>query len=233
MNGDEFTIREKDLIEFKKRRYVRLEIQKAIRKGEIVRPETCQLCAGKKGGIEAHHVDYGKPYEIKWLCSPCHGLAHRSDHPLNPANNPQSQIRGVDNAVLRVDISFSLPIKNYLAIKAHADKKNSSVSALIRQELEQKYPVAKDQLEFKFMKEMKNELTSQPAEQSVRASPGFRDTDLPSVDTHEGLLQQRILPLLCPIRREGDKIRSSVEFLFQFPEGFGGNARKLQRPYAS
>lgn len=48
----------------------------AIRKGELVRPETCDRCA-VGGRIEAHHDDYGNPLDVRWLCRKCHRARHR------------------------------------------------------------------------------------------------------------------------------------------------------------
>jgi hypothetical protein len=45
---------------------------RAIGRGEIVIPETCQSC-GKKGSVHGHHHDYSKPLDVEWLCPACHG----------------------------------------------------------------------------------------------------------------------------------------------------------------
>lgn len=42
-----------------------------LSKGKMVRPENCEIC-GKKGIIQAHHEDYSKPLEVKWICTFCH-----------------------------------------------------------------------------------------------------------------------------------------------------------------
>lgn len=47
-------------------------VERALHKGLIVRPATCQRC-GKPCKPEAHHADYAKPLEIIWACQPCHG----------------------------------------------------------------------------------------------------------------------------------------------------------------
>lgn len=44
----------------------------AIKSGKLLRPDACDKC-GQGGRIEAHHDDYSKPLEVRWLCVPCHG----------------------------------------------------------------------------------------------------------------------------------------------------------------
>ncbi len=53
----------------------RIELNKAIKRGEVVRPSTCSGC-GEAGRIEGHHHDYSKPFDVVWLCSPCHARHH-------------------------------------------------------------------------------------------------------------------------------------------------------------
>lgn len=54
----------------------RMALHNAIRRREIVRPETCQECGVAKK-VTAHHSDYSKPLDVEWLCYECHGLRHR------------------------------------------------------------------------------------------------------------------------------------------------------------
>ena len=50
--------------------------QKAIRNGVLVR-KPCEKCSNPK--VHAHHDDYSKPLEIRWLCSKCHGEIHNNE----------------------------------------------------------------------------------------------------------------------------------------------------------
>ena len=50
-------------------------VQKAIKNGEIDRPESCSKC-GKCGYIVAHHDDYDRPLDITWLCLSCDRQLH-------------------------------------------------------------------------------------------------------------------------------------------------------------
>lgn len=47
----------------------RSKINYAIRSGKLKR-EPCEVCGTVK--VEAHHVDYEKPFEIVWLCRKHH-----------------------------------------------------------------------------------------------------------------------------------------------------------------
>lgn len=47
-------------------------VQTALRNGSLVR-EPCG-CGEKK--THAHHDDYGKPLDVRWLCHRCHMKAH-------------------------------------------------------------------------------------------------------------------------------------------------------------
>jgi len=44
----------------------------------LKKPEECEICSGK-GRLEAHHPDYSKPLNFKWLCKRCHAYIHRND----------------------------------------------------------------------------------------------------------------------------------------------------------
>lgn len=56
------------------KRVVHNMVSKAIERGRII-PQQCRRCGAEK--TEAHHEDYSKPFEITWLCKPCHGARHR------------------------------------------------------------------------------------------------------------------------------------------------------------
>jgi hypothetical protein len=46
----------------------------AIRDGLLLKPLTCQTC-NRGGRIEAHHDDYSRPLDVRWLCPVCHDKA--------------------------------------------------------------------------------------------------------------------------------------------------------------
>lgn len=54
-----------------------------IRAGRLVRPDTCQWC-GAGGKIIAHHEDYSKPIDIKWICMSCNTMHSNGQTILDP-----------------------------------------------------------------------------------------------------------------------------------------------------
>jgi hypothetical protein len=50
-------------------------VKEEIRKGNMRRGFTCELC-GSEDQVQGHHPDYTKPYFVIWLCSKCHFSHH-------------------------------------------------------------------------------------------------------------------------------------------------------------
>lgn len=50
-------------------------VKEAIRKGILTRPAACSKCS-KACKPQAHHDDYSKPLEVRWLCVGCHVRHH-------------------------------------------------------------------------------------------------------------------------------------------------------------
>lgn len=82
----------------------RRSVLRAIKAGQLVRPPICELCGTHKDdprlvlargyhyqAIQAHHLDYGQPLKVMWLCIPCHQtltngwdiLFHLNEHHQN------------------------------------------------------------------------------------------------------------------------------------------------------
>lgn len=55
----------------------REKVSAAVKSGVLIRPDGCEAC-GSSGMIHAHHHDYSKPLEVRWLCPTCHTRLHRN-----------------------------------------------------------------------------------------------------------------------------------------------------------
>ena len=54
----------------------------AVRDGRIDKPKCCPVCLEFKPSrqIHAHHDDYAKPLEVRWMCAQCHTKEHGRDN---------------------------------------------------------------------------------------------------------------------------------------------------------
>ncbi len=50
-------------------------VRYAVSSGKLARPEGCEKCS-RVCQLQAHHQDYSKPYDVDFLCDPCHKLIH-------------------------------------------------------------------------------------------------------------------------------------------------------------
>lgn len=50
-------------------------VSNAVRGGKIKKPDECEVC-GSEENIHAHHDDYAKPLDVRWLCAVCHKAWH-------------------------------------------------------------------------------------------------------------------------------------------------------------
>lgn len=66
---------------FRERVYARELVRRAIKAGRLVR-QPCERCGVPHA--QAHHEDYSKPLDVRWLCLPCHRAEHVA-HPSPPA----------------------------------------------------------------------------------------------------------------------------------------------------
>lgn len=61
------------------------KVRDAIGKGVLIRPDTCSVClkeSNRQDGvtsIQAHHDDYSKPLDVRWLCPICHAKEHSNE----------------------------------------------------------------------------------------------------------------------------------------------------------
>lgn len=54
------------------------QVRKAIKEGRLIKTN-CQSCMDAGKPVEAHHDDYDKPLEVRWLCRQCHNDVHKFD----------------------------------------------------------------------------------------------------------------------------------------------------------
>jgi len=57
----------------KRQTAVEMTVRRAIERGELER-KPCEVCGSPD--VEAHHEDYDKPLEVKWLCPKDHTARH-------------------------------------------------------------------------------------------------------------------------------------------------------------
>lgn len=51
-------------------------VYRALKRGDLTRPDACEGC-GRSCKPQAHHDDYTKPLDVRWLCPTCHGSEHK------------------------------------------------------------------------------------------------------------------------------------------------------------
>lgn len=56
-------------------------VRRAVAAGELVRPSACEECGvepgvGRGKTLKAHHEDYARPLDVRWLCASCHAVLH-------------------------------------------------------------------------------------------------------------------------------------------------------------
>ncbi len=56
------------------KKHASVTLNNAVRDGKIVRQTVCEVCVGSQN-VEAHHDDYSKPFEVRWLCKKHHWAA--------------------------------------------------------------------------------------------------------------------------------------------------------------
>ena len=70
-----YYLKMKDDPEYKRKWPARSAVQYALRKGRLVKPESCERCG--RSGVKLnghHHKGYDKEHrlDVQWLCSSCH-----------------------------------------------------------------------------------------------------------------------------------------------------------------
>lgn len=57
------------------KRSARYLLNYSVRRGEVIRPNSCENC-NKIGKVNGHHTDYSTPLKVEWLCNMCHAKRH-------------------------------------------------------------------------------------------------------------------------------------------------------------
>ena len=60
----------------------------ALKLGVIKRPDFCEKCE-EKTKLQAHHDDYEKPLEVRWLCKICHNHEHGKLLDIDPKDKKE------------------------------------------------------------------------------------------------------------------------------------------------
>lgn len=142
-----YVINQQEFYQYKQKIHARRELNKAVREGNILRPERCESCACR-GRIEGHHVDYGRPLDVVWLCKSCHKETMKCHHPLNHAKFVQT--KGV---TLKMDdklpITLTLSLDSFAMLKKVSEEREISMSKVIESLIRERYP-SSQQLMFNF-----------------------------------------------------------------------------------
>ena len=59
--------------EFREKQKSRVKVSRAVRNGRLVKGP-CENCGSPE--TEAHHDDYGRPLDVRWMCRGCHENEH-------------------------------------------------------------------------------------------------------------------------------------------------------------
>lgn len=73
-NGLAITRNKRYALKYPEKRIARVTVGNAIRDGKLEK-KPCEVCGSVKS--EAHHEDYSKPLEVRWLCRQHHAEIHR------------------------------------------------------------------------------------------------------------------------------------------------------------
>lgn len=73
ISQNHYRYKKRQMKRFPKRVAARQKVQKALASGDITR-QACEVCG--EPSAEAHHDDYTKPLEVRWLCKKHHTELH-------------------------------------------------------------------------------------------------------------------------------------------------------------
>jgi hypothetical protein len=76
-------------------------VETAIERG-VLTPQPCEVCgangefADGRRAVQAHHDDYNRPLDVRWLCQPCHHEWHTTSTPIGKEVMPSESSRTID-----------------------------------------------------------------------------------------------------------------------------------------
>lgn len=59
------------------RERARYYLSRAVKRGDIRKPLSCERCGITPKRLHGHHWDYRKPLAVTWLCALCHGFVDK------------------------------------------------------------------------------------------------------------------------------------------------------------
>ena len=66
-------------LSIQQKKKARAKVNRAITSGKLLK-QPCEVCGNKKA--DAHHDDYNKPLEVRWMCRSCHKKWHSNNEPI-------------------------------------------------------------------------------------------------------------------------------------------------------
>lgn len=90
-------------------------VARAIERGDLVRPGTCEECGVTVKRIEAAHDDYTKPLQVRWLCKPCHARWDHDDPKTKGVSVPLNRAVGARIATTKLTESAVRAIRERYA----------------------------------------------------------------------------------------------------------------------
>jgi len=64
-------------LEYRRKKTARIKVKTAITRGNLTR-QACEVCAAWPA--EAHHDDYDRPLDVRWLCATHHREHHVAEN---------------------------------------------------------------------------------------------------------------------------------------------------------
>jgi len=97
------------------KRKAHIAVGNALRDGKL-KPDNCEICGNPKA--QAHHDDYSKPLDVRWLCTTHHAEWHKHNTPLCPdpgssgmttetSNARDAEVEALVAAAHRAEVSFN------------------------------------------------------------------------------------------------------------------------------